>query len=154
MPGSVAASTLVRGAVVHRPGPITIDAVANATIKATRVKTLLLPPISNLPFVRSHQPTDPAARGVAIPQDAIADVQPVRLRILPGDLDARDPRPVRGIELVNDPSVGFNAPQESPIPREPVRPHARRRNRSDDRAALRLHQEEFPGRRHGHPVLV
>src|SRR6185295_2209711 len=52
MPGSVAASALVIGPVVHRPGPTPTDAVANATVNATSVKMLLLPPISNLPVTK------------------------------------------------------------------------------------------------------
>src|SRR5262249_19255937 len=53
-----------------------------------------------------------------------------------------------------DSPVGLDAPQEPAIPREAVRPYARRWNRPDDLAALRLHQEEFPGGRDCHPVLV
>src|SRR5262249_10420110 len=108
----------------------------------------------NYSFSRSYEPADPAARRVAIPQDAVADVQPVRLRIVSGELDRGHGGAVLRIELVHDSPVGLDAPQEPAIPREAVRPYARRWNRPDDLAALRLHQEEFPGGRDCHPVLV
>jgi hypothetical protein len=52
-----------------------------------------------------QQPTDPPARCFAIPEDAVADVEPVRLRIAFGQLDLGDRPAIRGIQLVDDPAL-------------------------------------------------
>src|SRR3954466_7687070 len=113
---------------------------------ARRVRRTTIAPLSRSPrrsdrtgnrVAQSYEAADPAARGVAVPQDPVADIQAVRLRVGFADLDACDRRAVRRIELVDDPAVGFYAPEEAAIPGEAVRPHAGRRNRPHDLAALR-----------------
>src|SRR5439155_25320488 len=43
---------------------------------------------------RSHEPANPSACGVAIPEGAVVDVEPMRLGIIFGELNARHRRAV------------------------------------------------------------
>src|SRR5439155_24856239 len=102
--------------------------------------------------LRSGQTANPAARGVAVPEDAVADVQAVRLGVFFRQLDPGDWSAVLGTQFVDDAPIGFDAPEIPVVPRQTVRPHAGRWNRADDVAGLSLHQEELSRGRHGHPV--
>src|SRR5438132_9846987 len=90
-----------------------------------------------------REAADPTARGVAVPEDAMADVEAVRFRILFRQLDFRHRRTVLRIQLVDDAPVGLDAPEVAVVPGEPMGPHSGRWDRSDDLAGFGFHQEQL-----------
>jgi len=94
-----------------------------------------------------HQPADPAASASQYqrtPSRMSARAVPGSCLVIFGGVGA-NPVPSAGSSLYMIVTVGFNRTTGSPIhAKGPCVRRQAARNRSDDRAALRLNQEEFP----------
>src|SRR5271168_886556 len=82
----------------------------------------------------SFKSADPATGGIAIPQDASVNIESVRLGIFLRQFNLCQQFPVRRIHLVDLTFGGTNAPEDSVLPREAVRPDGWGGNATDNSA--------------------
>ena len=105
----------VRHLYVASAGLVQCRAI-EATCGAGRANRVLIgqgswaPNRSKSPTAALHQPADPTAIGVAIPEHAVMDVHPVNVGVLPGQLDFRQQLAVLGIHFVDRAVVRFHTP--------------------------------------------